>query len=412
MGLTVISVREKAPARAAAARWAVVAVFAVAGATIATLSVRTPSLKAAHGLSTGELGGLAACFGVAALAAMQTVGGLAARRGSASLVRAAALAMPLALVPVAVVPGLPALTAAMLLLGSANGALDVAMNAHGVAVERALGRPILNGCHAAWSIGAVAGSLAGGAAAQLGWSLAANFAAVAAVLVVASVLAGRRLLPAAADQALPAQPDRVLPARTGRLRAAWADRRAGWSRRLVLLGAMGATVLTCEAAVAGWSGVLLHEHLGAGLGAASLGYIAFLVCETGGRLVGDSVHRRYPAVRLIRVGALVGAAGLTLVVASRWPAGAVLGFAVLGVGLATPLPVLYGVVGRLGTRYGAAGAVARFTTMTYSGILVAPAVIGWFAQLAGLTWTLAALVPLLCGVALLGGAARAPRAPA
>ncbi len=179
----------------------------------------------------------------------------------------------------------------------------------------------------------------------------------------------------------------------------------------MLLGALGAAVLTCEAAVAGWSGVLLHEHLGAGLGVASLGYTAFLACETGGRLVGDGIHRRYPAARLIRVGTLVGAAGLAMVVASRWPAGAVVGFAVLGVGLATPLPVLYGVVGRLGTRDGAAGAVARFTTMTYSGILVAPAVIGWFAQLAGLTWTLAALVPLLCAVALLAGAARTPALP-
>src|SRR5205823_916437 len=52
---------------------------------------------------------------------------------------------------------------------------------------------------------------------------------------------------------------------------------------------------------------------------------------------------------------------------------------------------------------------ARFTTMTYTGILAGPAVIGWVAQHVGLTWTLAALIPLLLAVA---GGARLAGAPA
>jgi MFS family permease len=373
--------------RAAAARWAVTVVFAIAGATIATFSVRTPTLKAVHELSPGAVGLLTAWFALAGLVALQVTGGLAARWGSSWIVRVAVVVMPLSLIGMAVAPGLPALLPAMLLVGTVNGALDTTMNAHAVAVERALGRPILNGCHAAWSIGAVAGSLAGGAAAQADWSLTRHYAVVGGVLAVVGLVAGVRLLPAQVDR------------RTGTDSAARRSWRAGWSRRLLLLGAMGATALTCEAAVANWSGVLLHEHLGAAMGAASLGYIAFQVCETGGRLVGDRIYQRYPARTLIRTGTLIGAAGLVLAVASRWPAGAVVGFAVLGIGLATPLPVLFSVVGHLGSREGAAGMVARFSTMTYSGILVAPPVIGWIAQLVGLTWTLAALVPLLLLVA-------------
>jgi hypothetical protein len=63
-----------------------------------------------------------------------------------------------------------------------------------------------------------------------------------------------------------------------------------------------------------------------------------------------------------------------------------------------PLPVLYGAVGHLGARSAdgqGAVTIARFTTMTYTGILVAPAVIGWAAQAVGLVWTFMALVPLL-----------------
>ena len=52
---------------------------------------------------------------------------------------------------------------AAVVLGAVHGMLDVSMNAHAVAVERRLGRPIMNGCHAAWSVSAVVASLIGAA---------------------------------------------------------------------------------------------------------------------------------------------------------------------------------------------------------------------------------------------------------
>jgi hypothetical protein len=275
------------------------------------------------------------------------------------------------------------------------GILDVSMNAHAVAVERALGRPIMNGCHAAWSLGAVTGSLCGGAAASAGTSLAVHFLVVAAVLAPAGLVVGFGLLPAAVDRHA---------AGNGSPRVSW---RTGWSRRVVVLGLMGATVLATEAGVANWSGVLLHEQLGASLGVASLGYIAFTGCETAGRLVGDRITLRYPSQVLVRAGTATAAVGSALVVSSRWPVLAIVGYAVAGLGLATTLPVIYSVVGHLGAGgSGAARSVARFSTMTYTGILLAPAIIGWCAQAVGLTWTLAALVPLLALASWKADAAR------
>src|SRR5262245_17637420 len=77
------------------ARWAVTAVFAGNGATIASLAVRTPSLKIAHGLDAAHLGLLSAVFGVAAILAMQLAGGLTARWGSAWVVQSATVVLPL-----------------------------------------------------------------------------------------------------------------------------------------------------------------------------------------------------------------------------------------------------------------------------------------------------------------------------
>jgi MFS family permease len=380
------TIDESATRRAVRARWAVAALFAGNGVAIASLAVRNPSLKLDHGLTTGQLGLLSTLFGVMALIVMQVAGRLTARLGSAWLVRAATVVLPLALLGVGLAGDLAQLGAAMIVTGAAHGLLDVSMNAHGVAVERALRRPIMNGCHAAWSIGAITGSLTGGAAAHANLPLARHYLYLAVVLVAGALLVGRWLLPADVD--------RRRRAGDGARRPGW---RAGWTRRLLILGGMGAGVLTCEAAVVTWSGVFLHENLDASLGMAALGYVAFSVCQTSGRLVGDRLLVRHSARAMIGLGTLVAAGGLTAVVLSPWPALAIAGFAVMGLGLATPLPVLYSMVGHLGADgAGAAGSVARFTTMTYSGILLGPPLIGGVAQVIGLSWTLAALIPLLC----------------
>jgi MFS family permease len=370
------------------ARWAITAVFAVNGLLIASLVVRVPSLKLDLDLSAGQLGLLSALFGAAAVMAMQFAGRLASRVGSRSVVRVAMTLLPFALVGTGLAPGMAELVVLQVVFGAAQGALDVTMNAHAVAVERQLGRPIMNGCHAAWSIGAVAGSLLGSAAAGLGMPRWPHYVLLAASLLPLVLLSGRYLLPADTDGV-------DVPRRAPR-----PDRRTGWSRRVLVYGAMGAAVLTAEAAVANWSGVYLDENLDASLGVAGLGYLAFSVSQTAGRLVGDRLLARGDAARLLRLGTLVAAAGLVVVVLSPWPTTGILGFAVLGLGLATPLPVLFAVVGRLGGGGdGAAVMVARFATITFAGLLLAPAVIGWVAELIGLTWTLAALIPPLVAVA-------------
>jgi MFS family permease len=365
------------------ARWAITGVFGGNGLLIASLAVRTPSLKLDLGLTTGQLGLLSALFGISAVVAMQTTGRLVFRFGSGLVVRAVTLVLPVALVLVGAAPGLLSLAAAQLAFGALHGTLDVAMNAHAVTVERAMRRPILNGCHAAWSIGAVTGSLLGSAAVQLGLSRSQHYLVLAVLVIPSAWLAGRFLLPSAELQV--AQRPQF-----------W----RGWTPRVVLFGAMGATVLTAEAAVANWSGIFLHDHTGATLGAAALGYVAFTAAQTAGRLVGDRLLARGAADRLLRIGVLVGAFGFGLVLLSPTPSVGVVGFAVVGIGMATPLPVLFGLVGRLGAGdSSSAEVVARFTTMTYSGILLAPAIIGAVAEVIGLTWTLAMLIPLLMLVA-------------
>lgn len=373
----------------ARARWAITGVFFVNGLLIATYLVRIPSLKAGLGLSEPRLAAVLTCFSVAALVAMQSVGRLVTRYGSGHVIRVTLAALPFALAGIGMAGTVGELAVAVTVAGAVHGILDVAMSSHAVAVEKLLGRPIMNGCHAAWGVSSIVAALAGVATA--GVPVWVHTAGVAAIALPAGVMAGRWLLPAGADQA----GDDLTgdDQHGGTPKQAW---RAGWTRPVLVFGSIGLVLMLCEAAVISWSGVFLHENRGATLAVAAFGYGAFTACQTLGRLAGDRLTERFGRTTTFRAHACVAVAGFAIVVLSQSQYVALAGFAVLGYGSSVLVPLIFSAVGHLG----GAAFVARVATFTYTGILTGPALVGWLGQAIGLAWTFAALIPLLGAVAL------------
>ncbi|GAB2617424.1 MFS transporter [Paractinoplanes abujensis] len=353
-------------------RWAVTAVFFLNGLTLSTYIVRAPSFKSTHALSDALFGLSGLLFALAALVCMQAVGPLAARIGTRTILACALAVMPLLLAGLAVAPGPRWYLAGAAVLGGVHGATDAAMNASAVAVERAAGRPILNGCHAAWSISAVIASLSTAALAHAGVSLTVHLITAAAVLLLAGMITARRL------------PD------SGRSETS-APARAGWSRPLVLLGLTATALMICEGAALGWGGIFLHEERGASLSLAAVGITAYTGAQALGRLAGDRFTDRN---RLFRVGAAIATCGFTIGVLAPHPGVAVAGFALAGLGSSVLVPLTFSAVGRL-PGASAAALVSRLTTFTYSGILLGPALIGGVADRIGLAPTMTVVIPLM-----------------
>jgi MFS family permease len=374
------------------ARWAITAVFFVNGLMLASYIVRIPSIKLDLGLSDARLGVVMTLFGTSALLTMQFVGGFVARIGSVRVIRLTLFLLPLVLIGIGLARNVVQLAITVILVGTVHGTLDVAMNSHAVAVERIRKRPILNGCHAAWSISAVIASLLGAGLIRAGVSPGTHFLWVGGILLFVGLATTAWLLPASVDQqARPA--DGSKPARAG-----W---RTGWTGPVLLFGVMGLVVMICEAAVVSWSGVFLHDSRGATLAVAAFGYTAFTVFQTAGRLVGDRLTQRFGGASMFRFFGSVAVVGLLVVVIGQTQVVSLVGFAILGMGMSVLVPLIFSAVGHAGgDGPGAATFVSRVTTFTYSGILLGPALIGWFAQSFGLSWTLAALVPLMVGVVL------------
>lgn len=360
------------------ARWATAAIFLVNGAVIGTWAAHIPLVETRLAISHATLGVALLVMAAGALIAMPLTGGLTARLGSAPVIRGAMAALLVALPLPLTAPSLAILMTALFFLGAANGALDVAMNAHGVLVERRIGRAIMSSLHGMWSVGGLAGA---GLAALL-FPLVAPFAQVAVAwvaLTCTALLALRFLLPAGEDRGV---------AEDGGVSFAW-PRKA-----TIGLGLLCFLALSSEGAILDWSALHLDGRFDLGPGFAATGYAAFSAAMASSRFLGDWMRGRFGAAALVRWSALLAAAGLVLALTGPWPVLAVAGFALVGLGLANLVPVFFGAAGRLpGEQTG--GAIAAVATFGYTGFLLGPPVIGFAADLAGLGRALG-LIVLAC----------------
>ncbi|MBM2621611.1 MFS transporter [Actinoplanes sp. LDG1-06] len=346
--------------------------------------MRAPSFKTTHDLSDARFGLSGLLFALAALACMQGIGPLVARVGTRAVLRVALTVMPVLLAGLAVAPGPWWYLGGAAVLGGVHGATDAAMNASAVAVEREAGRPILNSCHAAWSVSAVIASLSTAALAHYGVSLTVHLVAAGVVLLVAGLITVRRLPDNGRAETEPDSPVSV---------------RSGWSRPLILLGLTATALMICEGAALGWGGIFLHEVRDASVSLAAVGITAYTGGQTLGRLVGDRLSGRGGGNRLFRLGAVVAAAGFSVAVLAPHAGVAAAGFALAGLGSSVLVPLTFSAVGRL-PGASTAALVSRLTTFTYTGILLGPALIGWVAGQIGLAATMTVVIPLLLLVVL------------
>lgn len=374
--------------RVRGARAAVAAVFLLNGIVFGTWASRIPAIRDRAGLTQGELGIALAAIAAGAIAAMPLAGAWAVRAGSRRATRASFLAACLIAAVVPLATSLPSLCALTFALGVAMGATDVTMNAHGVTVEHRFGRPILAGFHAAFSLGGLAGAALGAAIAAAEIDVRAHLAAVALTCALVGGLWSRHLLAADADAATGGEPTFARP-----------------PRRLWALGGLAFACLLIEGASADWSAVYLRDELDTGAGTAALGFTAFSITMTAGRLIGDRLVGRFGATAVVRTGGSLAAVGFSLALAAAHPVAAIVGFACLGAGMAGIVPIVFRAAGAV-DGLGAGVALAAVASTGYLGFVVGPPVIGGLAELVGLPTGLIAVVVLAAVVAALAPTTR------
>jgi predicted MFS family arabinose efflux permease len=339
----------------AAARWAISLVFLLNGTAIGLWAAHVPVVQARAGIDTGTLGLLLLTIAGGALSCMPLSGWLAGRWGTRAVVLASGVLLACTTMLLMNVDGLLPLFLAAWAFGASNGVLDVSMNANASEVEAARGVPTMSSFHGFFSLGGLLGAALGGLliGAGLGDGRGALMAGVAIGITVA--LCAPFLLRAAPSPhdshfALPRGP-------------------------ALFLGLLGLLCFAVEGALVDWSALLLAERTRADQATAAFGYSAFSIAMAACRFAGDRLVLRFGATRVMVIGGLGMFCGLMLAVLSTRVALSACGFALVGLGAANVVPLLFSAAARI-PGMSAGGGLATVATLGYAGLLLAPPLIG------------------------------------
>jgi fucose permease len=376
------------------AQVAVAATFYVHGLLFASWAAHIPHVKAHLGLNNGSLGLALLGVPIGSVSAIALAGYLVPRFGSRRVVNVALVGYCAAGPFVGLADAVAALFVALFFWGAFQGMLDIAMNTQAITVEGARQRPLMNGMHASWSIGAFCGAGIGALAVAAGVSLTGQLVILSALALVVVGWLDRAQLP---DEPHDSEQARANGGR--RISAA-----------MVLLGVVAFAAMLCEGAAADWSSVYLRDSLDGSKASSGVAYAAFAFAMVLVRFFGNRLLARYPAQILLPVLAGVATVGFgAALLVGAVPAG-IAGFFLLGIGVGAVVPTAFSAAGRLPNVHPGLG-VAAVSGLGWAGFVCGPPLIGQIANALSLPVALA-IVPVLTAVIAVGArhvtALRAP----
>ncbi|MEU1334464.1 MFS transporter [Streptomyces sp. NPDC005865] len=335
--------------------------FLVQGVTFALLVTRIPAIQDRYGISDGLLPVFLAAVPI--LAGVGSVGTehLVKRVPPSAVLRWSQPVVLLALLGVGAGDALWQAAVALGMFGLAVGVLDASMNMLGVSLQRAYGRSIMLGFHAAYSLGGIVGASLAWAGAHWDLSLFVSYLPVVVVLLPAALVGSRWYVDA------------------GEARGSGAGDDAGGGgvvfKVLLPLCLVMTFAYIGDSTVSNWSAKYLQDVLGSSEEVSTVPYNVYMVMTLVGRGLGDLGVRRFGAAAVVRAGTVVAALGFAVVAVAPGAWVGIAGFTVLGLGLCVIVPQTFAAAGRLFPGASDA-AVARLNVFNYVGFLIGSPLVG------------------------------------
>lgn len=368
-------------------RLALFVLFFLPGITIASWVTRTPDVRDALGASTAEMGLILFGLSVGSMVGILSSGRLVSRFGARPVI---AVGMTLVAVSALTIGAGAALASGVVValglafFGLGMGGAEVALNIEGADVERQLGKSTLPAMHGFFSLGTTIGAVGGIVATATSFPILAHLS-IAAVVVAAGLVASIRLLPPATGKSalMASNVRKDAPA----LSPLWRD------KTLMLIGVIVLALAMAEGSANDWLPLVMVDGHGFDAAWGSGIFAVFALSMTIGRFVGGSFVDRFGRPAVLCASALIGAAGLALIIFVDNQAVAA-GAAILwGLGTALGFPVALSAAGASGDRPDAR--VAFAATLGYIAFLVGPPALGFLGEDFGLRSALIAVLALV-----------------
>jgi MFS family permease len=368
-------------------RAAITLIFAANGIVWGSFLARMPAIKAHLDFSTGQLGSHLWMMTTGALVIFQLMGRLIARFGSRRVSIVTGSLFPWMLPIVGWAPSSLPFAIALYAVGTLNGAMDVAMNGQAVEIEKSLAKRILSSVHGGWSVGSLTGATLAAGMEKLSIGLLPHFFAIAILMSLMVLLAGRALY----------ESDGEIGEHAGGL--ALPDR-----RMLMLVVALAGGALA-EGAFSEWSSIFLNKVVGLTTAVSAVGFAVFAASMAVGRLLGDRITDRVGERSHLAGGFAMACVGTALFAWSTEPIPSFLALPIAALGISGAFPIAYRLAGRI-DHHPRARVFAALATAGYGGFLLGPPLIGQTAELTSLSMAFFAVAVLIAVSAFAGSRVR------
>jgi len=364
-------------------RVALGALFFFMGICFASWAARIPDIQAKFQLSEGELGTLLLCLPIGSMLGLPIAGWSVHHYGSRIVILICSFAYALTLPLIGFAPNLWVIAPVLMLFGTLGNIMNISLNTQALGFENLLGKSILASFHGIWSMAGFTGAGLGAGMIFLSFSPAAHYVVVALLSILLVLFSQKFVINdkrAAGEEGglVLRKPDSLL-------------------LRVGLISFLG---MMAEGCMFDWSGVYFKKIVEAEPELVSLGYVCFMGAMASGRFVTDKAINRYGKIPVLQVSGILIFLGLLLAVLFPSLYAAALGFLMVGFGVASIVPVAYGIAGR-SKLYSPSVALAMVSTLSFFGFLVGPPLIGFIAEAFNLKISFALIAVNGLGILLL-----------
>ena len=343
--------------------------FFLTGICFSSWASRIPDIKMHLGLSDGALGGLLFFLPIGSFLGIPISGSLTAKHGSKKIVTIAAVIYPLTLISIGMAPSTTIIAICLFLFGMAGNMFNVSVNTQAATLSKFFDKSITSTFHGFWSLAGFTGGLLGGFFVAKSISPLQQFITVAILGWIFLFFTKDFLL----QDEKNTQPVSKM-----------------WNKPSPLLLQFGLVALSnmiCEGMMFDWSGVYFQKVVKVSEQWRTVGYISFMACMTTGRMFADALINYWGARKQLMLSGLIVTVGLLIAVSYPNIFISSIGFMLVGFGVSSVIPTIYGTIGKNAAPGRASIDLASVSSIGFFGFLIGPPIIGFISQAIGLRWT-------------------------
>ncbi|MCB5190882.1 MFS transporter [Methylobacillus arboreus] len=377
--------------------------FLLTGLAVASWVTRTPAIRDQLEVSIAEMGLILFSISVGAMTGILSSGKLVQHWGTKPVIRTGMLLLLLGLGVMAA--GLSwtltlVVALGLMLFGLGVGVAEIALNIEGAEVERITQKPALAMLHAGFSLGTFLGGIVGIGLASVEFPVTWHIG-LTTLYGIPITLWALQAIPH--DIGKEAVTPAGMPNKTGQPFKPWQD----W--QLMCIGLIVLGMALAEGSATDWIPILMvdEHHFNATIG--SMIYTGFAGMMALGRFSGHYFLTRFGRVSVVRASALLGVAGIGMVIFASHPYVAAAAVLFWGLGTSLGFPLAISAAGDTGSHPTAR--VSVVATAGYIAFLAGPPLLGFLGEHFSLRHALL-VVLFFVGLAFFLARAVSPRAKA